>query len=109
MSQNARTTDPVSSHLAGDDIESSGIAGNQRRLVLALVKNYPNKTSHELALHSHLDRYQIARRLPEIHLIEKGPVRTCAVSKRTCVTWRMKTELSHVSNWIDKVLEKMER
>ncbi len=73
----ARRTDPPSSHAAGEGVEISGIAKDQRELVLTLIRRHPGRTSKELAPHAEqeglkLDRFQIARRCPE--LIERDLV-----------------------------------
>lgn len=73
----ARRTDPASSHAAGEGVERSGIANDQRQVVLTLIKRHPGSTSKQLAAHAtqegiKLDRFQIARRCPE--LIERALV-----------------------------------
>ncbi len=90
MATNARASDPESSHLAGAGIEQSGIAGAQRSIVLAAVMLRQGLTSKELASQSGLDRYMVARRLPELKRVKKGDMRICSISKRLCVTWWMK-------------------
>ena len=67
--------DPVSSSVAADKAERDGTIGRQARATLALVRRYPGRTSKELAALSSLDRYQLARRLPEL--------RTAGVVERT--------------------------
>jgi DNA-binding MarR family transcriptional regulator len=62
----ARRTDPLSSHAAADRMQESGAAESQRRKALEAVKEYPGSTSKELAERCHLDRYMLARRLPEL-------------------------------------------
>jgi len=64
----ARKTDPQSSKRAAREIEKSGVLRGQRKLALDLVKQYPGKTSKELSQLGTLDRYQLARRLPELAL-----------------------------------------
>jgi hypothetical protein len=88
----ARRSDPRSSHDAAAQVERNGVAGFQATQVLAAVSLWPNSTSHELADVAHMDRYAIARRLPE--LAAQGLVRrvdphadtvACRVSgKRVC-------------------------
>ncbi len=69
----ARHDDPPSSRAAADHVVESGAAGRQAEDAVALVRQYPGRTSAELAelsnldrFHS-LDRYQLARRLPELY------------------------------------------
>jgi hypothetical protein len=62
----ARATDPASSHIAAEQMNASGEAKRQRERVVDLVFQYPGLTSKELATKcDDLDRFQIARRLPE--------------------------------------------
>jgi len=92
--QNYKTNNPVSSKIAGAMIENSGIAENQRAAALNAVKRWPGKTSLELAKLSGLDRYILARRLPEIKELKQGDdrrQRCCRVTGRMSVVW----ELSH--------------
>lgn len=67
----ARTTDPDSSHRAADRLERSGELTRQARIVLALLECFPGLSSKQLAeasrgTESVLDRYQVARRLPDL-------------------------------------------
>jgi predicted transcriptional regulator len=87
---NARSTDPLSSHLAGHEVEANGVASHQRQIAFNAVKAHPGMTSKELAQLCHECRYMLARRLPEISEIEKGEMRECAVSGRQSVTWKLR-------------------
>jgi hypothetical protein len=62
----ARRTDPESSHVAADVAERVGTVACHMSIVLAAVKGYPGLTSKRLAETCPLDRYQVARRLPEL-------------------------------------------
>lgn len=84
----ARNTDPETSHEAAAAIAASGDLGRQQAVVLEAVKRWPGLTSLELASRLRLDRYQVARRLPELERagqVSKGPARR--VGKRSGVTW----------------------
>lgn len=94
----ARRTDPVTSHLAADHAEQAGIIGRQQEIVAELVRKHPGNTSAELAWSEDaqgLDRYAIARRLPELArqtqerpaLVKQGDKRICSESGRLAVTW----------------------
>jgi len=86
----ARNTDPITSHMAALEITARGTRGRQQRLVLRIVIANPGKTSRELSDICALDRYQVARRLPELEaagVIEKGPIRRCTIGGRHSVTW----------------------
>ena len=86
----ARTTDPKQSHLAAAEVTASGRREGQLLAVLALVKKFPRSTSLELSRHSSLDRYMVARRLPELEkagLVAKRAVRECHVGHRPATTW----------------------
>lgn len=83
---NAKTNDPITSVIAGEAIEN-GKADYQRLIALAAVKANPGLTSKELSRVCELDRYQLARRLPEIARIKQGSKRYCRVGDNLCVTW----------------------
>lgn len=85
----ARNTDPTTSHEAAEAIEASGRRHAQRTRVLRAVRAYPGCTSAELAHRIDMDRYAVARRLPELEpvWIHKGDSRPCAIQGRRAVTW----------------------
>lgn len=62
----ARATDPVSSVEAAEQVTTSGVRFDQQRRALAAVRAFPGRTSHELAEAAGIDRYELARRLPEV-------------------------------------------
>jgi hypothetical protein len=89
-----RNDDARSSHDAAAAIESSGTARLQAERVLAALRKYSNATSRELAQFARLDRYEVARRLPELHeagLVTRYDVSAitvpCAVSGKRAVRW----------------------
>lgn len=69
----ARRTDPDSSHVAADRAKRSGAIGAQATTTFIAVRAYPGLTSKQLAGVCPLDRYQVARRLPELE--RRGLVR----------------------------------
>ena len=81
----ARSTDPGSSHAAATDMERSGKMGAQMAEALRLVRAYPGLTSKQLAEVSELDRYQIARRLPDLE--KKGLARHVDRGRGEQVRW----------------------
>lgn len=86
----ARAHDPLPSHLAADYVERSGLAGAQQQMAAALVRKHPGLTSRELAEHGPLDRYDLARRLPECgraRWVRRGEPRRCRQSGRLAATW----------------------
>jgi hypothetical protein len=90
----ARASDPKTSHEAAQAITESGKRDDQLRQVEALVIAHPGATSLELAKYtSTLDRYAIARRLPELEAgnkVHKGLPRNSEVSGqklKKAVTW----------------------
>jgi hypothetical protein len=87
----ARTGDRASSQEAAVEIVTSGQMRAQRRIALDAVCGHPDRTSFELFAYCTLDRYQLARRLPELErqgLVRRGQERTCRVSGRLAATWR---------------------
>jgi hypothetical protein len=83
----ARRTDPASSHLAAEQMNASGEAKRQRERVVDLVFMHPGLTSKQLATKCEdLDRFQIARRLPEAE--DAGDVeRRAGTGKSKEVCW----------------------
>jgi len=92
----SRSTDPASSYDAADELVKSGRLKAQQAEVLEAVRRLPGRTSRELGLLSaFLDRYDFARRLPELEeagLIERGEIRECTVGTRTALTWWPKAD-----------------
>jgi len=87
----AREKDPESSHLAAAEVTETGTREGQLRAVLDAVRSHPGKTSRELTRYCRLDRYAIARRLPELEAagaVARGEMRTCTVGNREAITWR---------------------
>ena len=96
MRSNARTTDSITSHLAGYEIEATGKAVAQRRLAYQAVKEYPGQTSMELAYITNMSRYMLARRLPELDGLIQGDdryKRKCKVTGRLSVIWELRNDL----------------
>ena len=86
----ARRSDPVTSHLAAQEMYETGAADRQAQSVLGMVQMRPGMTSAGLAAHFGADRYMVARRLPELEargLVRKGKSIRCPVSGRAAVTW----------------------
>ncbi len=63
----------------------SGALKGQRLIALDLVKQFPGRSSKELAKLGTLDRYQLARRLPE--LTELGHVKVTQTGKEDQKWW----------------------
>ena len=90
LTELARRTDPISSQLAGEAIADSDLRRSQQAQTVRLVHSWPGATSRELAEKSGLDRYVLARRLPEVErqgLIQRGPFKRCEISGRPALTW----------------------
>lgn len=90
----SRKNDPVTSHIAAQDIVSSGVFERQKDIVydFLIEKNMEgiNPTSAELAAMGNMDRYTPSRRLPDLEKegkVKKMSPRTCTVTKKKCVTW----------------------
>ena len=89
----ARSSDSISSHCAATALEASGRGRLQAERVLAALLKYPNSTSRELAKFARLDRYEVARRLPELRAVHLArydvtPLTApCAVSGKRAVRW----------------------
>ena len=90
MNHPARRTDPQTSHDAARHIVASGAQALQQNQALDAVDRNPGLTSNELARATGLDRYMLARRLPELcdsDRVVRGDARKCGVSGRSAATW----------------------
>jgi hypothetical protein len=86
----ARNSDPFTSHEAAEVLTMTGVRAAQQRLAALAVKQYPGLTSLELSQRARMDRYMLARRLPECEEakeVRRGQVKKCSVSGRSAVTW----------------------
>jgi hypothetical protein len=88
----ARRSDPESSKEAAQRANASGSVKANVQRVIDLVWVKPGCTSRELAeiQNAGLDRYEIARRLPdaeELGAVRKGAKRKCRVARTSAVTW----------------------
>jgi len=87
----AASGDPITSQLAGDSITASGKRDSDKLRVLNALRTYKMPvTSAELAADHGLDRYMVARRLPDLRedgLAEQLSARKCKVNGRLAVTW----------------------
>jgi hypothetical protein len=83
----ARSTDPSTSHEAAEAMVASGAIGRQAAEVLAAVQRWPGLTSLELGARMEIDRWAVARRLPELEPahVRRGEPRT--INGRRHVTW----------------------
>lgn len=91
FSARARNSDPETSHAAAEEVETSGVAADQRRRCLEGVRAAPYSTAAEIARAVGLERHAPSRRLPELRdagLVVNGPSRICAVTGRASITWR---------------------
>jgi len=85
----ARHSDPSSSHEAVAAM-APGILNHQQSRAAAAVRANPGRTSSELATECGLDRYELARRLPECDRegrVRRGPIRKDSYTNRSGVTW----------------------
>lgn len=86
----ARRTDPESSHQAAEIHTLSGKRAHQQDQAAAAVRKFPGRTSFELATCTDLDRYMLARRLPECETagrVRRGAQRACSVTGRLAMEW----------------------
>jgi len=93
MTPASRRTDPSTSYDAERCHNRSGERIRQQEIALQLVRLYPSRTSDELAEFGSLNRYQLARRLPELvtaGAVEKGEPRKSFKTGRKALTWNAK-------------------
>jgi len=62
----ARRLDPESSKRAARYVERTGIVVSQREQVLEALRRFPGRCTKEIARMAGLDRYMVARRMPEL-------------------------------------------
>ncbi len=85
--QNHRTDDPLTSALAGSQIESSGVAQMQRKRCLEAVTEMPGLTAREI---EDLIDIKAHKRLPELRQsgqVINGQSRHCQITGRRAMTW----------------------
>jgi hypothetical protein len=87
----AANADPITSHLAAEELTESGARDAQKYAVLSALRGeLVPPTSRELARTSQMDRYVVARRLPDLEAdgwARKVGQRKCSITDRQCVTW----------------------
>ena len=87
----AANNDPLSSHLAAAELTSSGRRASQKAEIVTWLRTQESPlTSMEIAHAAGLDRYMVARRLPDLErdgLVERGAMRICRESGRPAITW----------------------
>jgi len=86
----ARSSDPLSSFIAGERARRSRKCQNLLQMILRAVRSHPGLTSAEIGKLLEIDRHDAARRLP--HLMHRGVIiqgkqRICRVCGSRCVTW----------------------
>ncbi len=88
--QIAARRDPITSHIAAREVTISGRRADQMMQVVHALHCRPGRSSRELADESGLDRYVVARRLPDAErcgLVRRGGMRSCRLSARPAVVW----------------------
>lgn len=91
----ARASDPATSHQAARESAASETRRSQLRLVMEAVKVAPGLTSAELGAFLNMDRYAVARRLPELRrvgLVTNGPAKHCSRTGKVGITWNPTTK-----------------
>jgi hypothetical protein len=83
----ARRGDPETSHEAAEAIKASGELGRQQQAVLAAVRRWPGLTSLELGARMNMNRWAVARRLPELEPVHVRKGEPRLVNGRRHVTW----------------------
>lgn len=91
MSPHSRAPGAVTSAIAGERAHRSGLAAAHAALVVEAVRRHPGLSSLALAGHCPgLDRYQVARRLPEAAaagLVHSRPPESLEPGSRPAYTW----------------------
>lgn len=93
----ARTTDPLTTREAGDEVAISESAASQRHLCLLEVWKSPGRTAAEIAEAAGLKRHAPSRRLPELRRagqVKNGPTRLCSITGNPSLVWLPAPELN---------------
>lgn len=83
--------DPVSSFIAEEKVTKSGKRKANINKVYNGLKEYPSCTGAELAHYLNMDKYEVRRRLNDLHKLGKanqGEHRQCRIAKSQAVTWK---------------------
>lgn len=86
----ARSTDPVTSHIAADRLRKSGSIAPQVAETIAAVRAFPGRTTHELSVDARMDRYVLAKRVSvaeRMGLIQRGAKRPCSITGFPAEPW----------------------
>lgn len=86
----ARAVDPSTSHAAANLLTAGGARSSQKVRVMSALRVHPGVTSAELAQLAGLDRYVVARRLPDLRedgFVAVAQARRCTVTGMLALTW----------------------
>jgi len=86
----ARTSDPITSHIAADAFTASGKRLAQAEIILTYVRRHPGLTAGEYGVMTGLGRVAVGKRLPEIRdagHITQGDHRKCSQDGTQQMTW----------------------
>lgn len=92
----AKISDPETSWIAGEKFKSAGNHKRHYQLITETMINInaPATSAEIAAACEELDRWQIARRLPEMEqlgIVERCDPVKCSVVGSRCVTWAIRT------------------
>lgn len=88
----SKKNDPDTSREAGKRYDKSHKRTIHFQQILITMSDLFPFTSAEIARWSPLDRFQVARRLPEMErfgLVSRGNKKYCSVVKQDCVGWKL--------------------
>ena len=88
----ARNIDPISSHLAVDEINASGQRQSHQQQVLNALTENDGSTGAELAALTGIEVHEVRKRLNDMAgiYVQRGDIRKCTVSNRQVLTWLVK-------------------
>ena len=88
----SKKNDQDTSYEAAENYDKTGKRNHHFSLILIAMSGLSPFTSAEIAAWSELDRWQVARRLPEMAragLVARDGKKTCSVLKSNCVAWKL--------------------
>jgi len=83
----SKNTDPITSHIAGDEAVKSGMVKSHEKQIYEAVLQIPGHTAAEIGLQCGLTQIQVNRRLGHMKSVTAGARRECGVQGSYCLTW----------------------
>lgn len=83
----SKQTDPVTSHIAGDQAICSGLVETHEKLIYEAVEKYPGHTAAEIGAACGLTQVQVNQRTAHMKSVIAGSRKECSIQGSYCLTW----------------------